>query len=93
MRSIERTRAFRRDYRRRSRGRHGNRLDERLATVVTALANDIPLAPHHHDHALSGPWADFRDCHLRPDLILIYEKNGPDLLRLVRLGSHAELGL
>ena len=93
MRSIERTSAFRRDYRRESRGRHGNHLDELLALVVTALANDSSLAPHHHDHALSGLWADFRDCHLRPDLILIYEKDGPHVLRLVRLGSHAELGL
>lgn len=49
--------------------------------------------PHHHDHALSGPWADFRDCHVRPDLILIYAKAGRDILRLVRLGSHARLGL
>ena len=93
MRSIERTSAFKRDYRRESRGRHGNYLDELLTLVVTDLANDILLDPHHHDHALSGPWADFRDCHLRPDLILIYEKDGPNLLRLVRLGSHAELSL
>ena len=93
MRSIERTSAFKRDYRRESRGRHGNYLDELLTLVVTDLTNDIPLGSHYHDHALSGPWADFRDCHLRPDLILIYEKDGPHLLRLVRLGSHAELGL
>ena len=45
MRSIERTRAFRRDYRRESRGRHGNRLDERLAPVVTTLATTSRLAP------------------------------------------------
>lgn len=47
MRSIERTRAFKRDYRRESRGRYGKRLDERLNPVVTDPANDIPLAPHH----------------------------------------------
>ena len=93
MRIIERTRAFRRDYKRESRGTQGIRLDLRLAPVLTALANDIPLASHFHDHALSGPWADFRDCHVRPDLILIYQKDGSDILRLVRLGSHAKLGL
>ena len=93
MRSIERTSAFKRDYRRESRGRHGNCLDERLALIVTTLSKDIPLGPHHHDHALSGPGANFRDCHIRPDLILIYEKVGRELLRLVRLGSHARLGL
>ena len=34
----------------------------------------------------------FRDCHVKPDLVLIYEKPDDDTLRLVRLGSHSELG-
>lgn len=93
MRTIERTHRFKRDYRRESRGRHRADLDERLAAVVSALSTDAPLEPRHHDHALSGPWADFRDCHLRPDLVLIYQKVEPGILRLIRLGSHAELGL
>ncbi len=38
-------------------------------------------------------WKDFRDCHVRPDLVLIYCKVGDDVLRLVRLGSHSELSL
>ena len=92
MRAIERTRRFKRDYKRESRGRHRADLDERLAAVVEALASDTPLEPHHHDHALSGPWADFRDCHIRPDLVLIYQKPDAHTLRLVRMGSHAELG-
>ena len=93
MRRIERTSRFKRDYKRESRGRHGTYLDAILAPVVQALANDRPLEPRHHDHALSGNWGDFRDCHLKPDLLLIYQKSGADVLRLVRLGSHAELGL
>ena len=51
------------------------------------------LKPRHYDHALSGEWGDHRDCHVKPDLVLIYQKSGADTLRLVRLGSHAELGL
>ena len=74
-------------------GSHRADLDERLAAGVSALPADAPLEPHHHDHALSGTWAEFRDCHLRPDLVLIYQKADPGILRLVRLGSHAELGL
>ena len=93
MRRIERTSRFKRDYKRESRGGHGTHLDAILAPVVQALANDRPLEPRHHDHALSGNWGDFRDCHLKPDLLLIYQKSGADTLRLVRLGSHAELGL
>ena len=93
MRSIERTRRFKRDYRRESRGHHRADLPERLAAIVNALANDTPLDLHHHDHALSGPWSAFRDCHVWPDLVLIYEKPDPETLRLIRIGSHAELGL
>ncbi|WP_213805606.1 type II toxin-antitoxin system YafQ family toxin [Granulicella sp. dw_53] len=43
------------------------------------------------DHALSATWQGFRDCHIRPDLILIYRKSDPDMLELARLGSHSEL--
>ena len=73
--------------------RHRTYLDARLALIVEALANDQPLEPRHHDHALSGEWGDHHDCHVKPDLVLIYQKSGADTLRLVRLGSHAELGL
>ena len=93
MRTIERTSRFRRDYRRERRGRHGSDLDERLAVIVNALAYDIALDARHHDHALSGPWSDFRDCHVWPDLVLIYQKSDDGTLRLVRLGTHAELGI
>lgn len=93
MRRIERTGRFKRDYKRESRGRHRTYLDTILVPVLEALANDRPLEPRHHDHALSGEWRDYRDCHLKPDLLLIYQKSGVDVLRLVRLGSHAELGL
>lgn len=93
MRTIERTSRFKRDYRRASRSRHRNDLDERLTVIVNALAHDISLDPRYHDHALSGPWSDFRDCHVWPDLVLIYQKPDANILRLVRLGSHAVLGL
>ena len=93
MRTIERTSRFKRDYKRESRSRHRRDLDERLAAIVRALAGDKPLEPRHRDHALSGPWADFRDCHIRPDVVLIYEKPDGHTLRLVRMGSHVELGL
>ncbi len=42
------------------------------------------------DHPLSGDWDGYRDCHLKPDLVLIY-KADEDVLRLARLGSHSNL--
>jgi len=61
--------------------------------VITKLANDEPLAERHRDHALMGSWKDFRDCHIKPDLVLIYQKPDDRVLYLVRIGSHSELGL
>ena len=93
MRRIERTRQFRRDYRREAKGRHRIILDAELASVLGALAGDDRLDARYRDHPLHGEWKDFRDCHLRPDLLLIYQKSDAETLRLVRLGSHSELGL
>ena len=93
MRTIERTSQFKRDYKRESRGRHRAHLDVGLAGIIETLANDHPLEPRHHEHALGGEWTAYRDCHVRPDLVLIYLKYGTDTLLLVRLGSHTELGL
>ena len=61
--------------------------------VVELLAQDAPLPRQNFDHPLTGDWSDHRDCHVRPDLALIYRKPDDDTLELVRLGSHSELGL
>ena len=93
MRQIERTGQFKRDYKREAKGQHRATLDADLVPVLVALADDQPLEPRHRDHALTGDWKDHRDCHVKPDLVLIYQKPDADTLRLVRLGSHSELGL
>lgn len=93
MRTIERTAAFKRDYKREKRGRHGKALDDDLRAVVTLLATDQALPRSRFDHALSGKRRDHRDCHVKPDLVLIYRKPDAYTLQLVRLGSHSELSL
>ena len=45
------------------------------------------------DHPLTGEWIDHRDCHIKPDLVLIYRIPDAERLELVRLGSHNELSL
>lgn len=92
MRTIERTRQFKRDYKREAKALHRTTLNVDLIDVVTTLANDVPLLEKHRDHALTGEWEDYRDCHIKPDLILIYRKHHADVLQLARLGSHSELG-
>jgi mRNA interferase YafQ len=62
-----------------------------LPEVAELLATDRPLKGKHRDHALSGNWKDHRECHLKPDLLLIYKKPDDHTLRLVRIGSHSEL--
>jgi mRNA interferase YafQ len=92
MRTIRYAGRFKRDYKREKGGRHRGTLDAELSEIVRLLAADIPLARRHFDHPLSGEWKDHRDCHVRPDLILIYRKPDKKNLDLVRLGSHSELG-
>jgi len=91
MRRIERTGAFRSDFRRENRGQHRRDLEVLVSSIVSLLANDKPLSEKHRDHALSGEWRDYRECHLKPDLLLIYCKPDSQVLQLVRLGSHSEL--
>lgn len=93
MRTIRRTRKFKGDYKRERRGQRAADFEERFAATIRALAMDADLDDDLRDHALSGPWAQHRDCHIRPDLVLIYRKPDPDTLLLVRMGSHSQLGL
>ena len=91
MRTIKYTTRFKRDYKCECAGRYRTTLNDALLQVVKLLANDKPLAPRNYDHPLSGNWKDHRDCHIRPDLILIYRKPDAETLELVRLGSHSGL--
>lgn len=88
---IERATAFKRDYKREAKGLHRATLDSDLRSVLMVLVTDQPLDPKFRDHDLSGDWAGYRECHLKPDLLLIYRKPDADMLRLARLGSHSEL--
>ncbi len=91
MRKIERPGSFKRDYKREAKGQHKAILDGALVPVIQLLVDDQVLAPRYRDHDLTGDWAGFRECHIRPDLLLIYRKLGDDILILARLGSHSEL--
>ena len=68
--------------------------EEELIEVVTDLANDIPLPAKNKDHALQGEFAGCRECHIRPDWLLIYSKESDGefhILNLLRTGTHSDL--
>jgi len=94
MREIEWTSHFKRDYKREKKARHRKTLDHEMTVVVVELlAADEPMPEQYHDHPLIGDWWEHRDCHIKPDLVLIYRKLDEDVLQLVRMGSHSELGM
>lgn len=58
--------------------------------VISTLQNGSALAQKYVDHPLSGNWSGYRDCHIKPDLVLIY-KIKDSILNLARIGSHSEV--
>ncbi len=96
MRTIKGTNQFKRDRKRETKGKSAayvDKLNAELFAVVTALAIDKALQDRLQDHALSGDQKGRRECHVRPDLLLIYRKPDDSTLELIRFGSHSELGL
>lgn len=91
MRTIEVTTAFRRDYKRVAATPRHRDIAIVLPPLLDLLATDEPLPTKHRDHALTGNWNDHRECHVKPDLLLIYRRPDDEVLQLVRLGSHSEL--
>ncbi|MCU4197467.1 type II toxin-antitoxin system YafQ family toxin [Vibrio cholerae] len=58
--------------------------------VISKLQRGEKLEPKNVDHPLTGNWVGFRDCHIKPDLVLIYRVFN-DQLQLARIGSHSDL--
>lgn len=60
--------------------------------VINTLASGKSLSLKHRDHKLSGEFSMYRECHIKPDLLLIYQiKNDILVLVLINIGSHSEL--
>jgi mRNA interferase YafQ len=93
MLTIRRTTQFKKDFKRELRGRHGKVLEEELRATIGHLFSGQPMPARYVDHSLAGEWKDYRDCHIKPDLVLIYRWDTDGTLALVRLGSHSELGI
>ncbi|MDO4896411.1 MAG: type II toxin-antitoxin system YafQ family toxin [Moraxella sp.] len=87
MRKLARSKDFDRDFRKVD-------LSDELLEVLSCLVNDLPLDPKYKDHTLTGNWKDYRECHIKPDLLLVYRKetvDGKDMLKVARLSSHSNI--
>ena len=63
-----------------------------MDNVIEMLANEQTLPTKYHDHALSGLYTGFRECHILPDWLLIYRVENDTLtLVLSRTGTHSDL--
>ncbi|MCL1874415.1 MAG: type II toxin-antitoxin system YafQ family toxin [Clostridiales bacterium] len=89
MLNLQSTAQYRKDRKRAiKRGLPMNLLDDVLQTLV----EEKPLDPKHHDHELKGNYAGFRECHILPDWLLIYDIDGENLiLTATRTGSHSDV--
>jgi mRNA interferase YafQ len=87
--NVRHTSAFKRDYKLMMK-RHLP--IEKLQAIVEKLRNGEELPPTNRDHALTGNWANHRECHIAPDWLLIYQIHDDILiLELTRTGSHSDL--
>lgn len=63
-----------------------------LENVVDTLLRGEPLEPKFCDHNLTGNYTGFRECHIKPDWLLIYSVNDNKLiLTASRTGTHSDL--
>ena len=92
MRQIIQTKQFKSDFKKIARS--GRYQADEILTVIQLLAEGKTLAEKYRDHTLTGEWQHHRECHIRPDWLLIYkieDSHHVTLLKLVRTGSHSEL--
>jgi mRNA interferase YafQ len=87
VKSIARTTRFKKEYL-----RHvaGTPLEPEFAVLLRLLAGGAALPVGYRDHPLKGSPSGYRDCHLRGDMVVIYQATA-DLVKFVRIGSHSEL--
>jgi len=86
---IRRTSQFKKDYKRAAKRGHDM---QKLDDAIELLAESGELPPEYKDHNLVGNWVGFRECHIAPDWLLVYEiENNILVLTLTATGSHSDL--
>ncbi|MDD2565981.1 MAG: type II toxin-antitoxin system YafQ family toxin [Candidatus Gracilibacteria bacterium] len=80
---------FKSDYKR---FKNNKRFIKEFEKVIDLLENGKKLEKKYHDHNLEGKLSNLRECHIFPDILLIYKLSDKELiLQLLRVGSHSEI--
>lgn len=88
---VKRTSVFKKDFK--NAVKSGLDISE-FKKVIDLLQNGEQLPEKYKDHKLTGKWKNYRDCHITPDWVLIYQYQDDKLiLVLARTGSHSKLKL
>ena len=82
---------FKKDLKRELRKPNQDKTIQSLTFVTELLQKQMVLPDKYHVHRLKGKYVGYLECHVRPDLLLIYIVVDEKVLELVRLGSHSEL--
>lgn len=89
---IVRTKIFERSYRKLKQSGIKKQIINDIRSTVDVLASGKSLSAKHHDHKLTGYFDGYRECHVRPNLLLVYQiDHGNLILILVDIGSHSYL--
>jgi mRNA interferase YafQ len=70
--------------------KEGSYFRKDVQRMIELLASGKPLPGDYKDHALAKEWADYRECHIEADFLLIYKSEG-NFLILERVGTHSDL--
>ncbi len=86
---IKRGTKFKKDFKK---IRNDRGIVEEFQKIIKKLVEEKKLEEKYNDHALQWKYKGLRECHIRPDVSLIYEIDKWDfILYLFRLWSHSEL--
>lgn len=91
MLEIQKSHQFKKDFRREITNAQQKNLLREFEKLIQLLQAQIPLPPRYRLHRLKGEYLGYMECHLRPDLLMIFRVSDGKFLQLVRLGSHSEL--
>ena len=82
--------AFKKDRKRESKNSHNKDIDQRIVEDLSLISKGVVLPSKYRLHKLRGPYSGFLECHVKPDLLMIFRLEDNSVY-LLRLGSHSEL--